>query len=150
MPAIGRAGHPDVAVGDHDVLGGALEQLGRDQPRLAHDLARRARHGGPGHRGDAAGDRAHAEADAIGVAAAHAHALDRHAELGGGDLGQRRLVRLALRADADVDEARRRWIDADVRALERARCPCPPRRRESRGRAARVPRALACALRQAG
>ena len=82
-------------------------------------LHRGALHRGPAHRGDPARDRAHAVADQAGVAAHHDHRLERHRELVGRDLGQGRLVPLALGADPQVHEHGAVRIHADVRALER-------------------------------
>src|SRR5262249_55331452 len=75
---------------------------------------------GPGHGGDTAGDRPHAEADTRGVAAHDDDAIDLDAELVRRDLRQRRLVSLTLRRHADVDEHGPTGIDADVGTLERA------------------------------
>ena len=72
-----------------------------------------------------------AKADERGVAAQHDHALERHAELGGADLGQRRLVRLALRRHADGDEHGAVGIDPHVGALERSNAGALEVRRES-------------------
>ena len=105
MRRSGDAGHQHVAVGEHDVVRRALEHLGADQPRLVRDLARpSARTAGPATAATRLAIVPMPKPTTIGVAAADDHALERHAELVGADLGQRRLVRLALRADADMDE----------------------------------------------
>ena len=116
----GHALHVHAALGEHDVLGRALEELGADEARLVRHLRGGALHRGAAHRGHAARDRAHAVADQAGVAAHDHHRLERHRQLVGRDLGQRGLVPLALGADAQVHEHGAVRIHADVRALEGA------------------------------
>ena len=69
--------------------------------------------------------------------------VDRHAELLGGDLGEHRLVPLALGGQAGGDHDLAGGLDPHVRALVRARRRCPPHRSRGRCRPA-VPRARAC------
>src|SRR5262249_62264157 len=65
----------------------------------------------------------------------HGHVLDRHAELGRGDLRHRRLVPLTVRQGARRDDDLARQVDADVGALPKAGAPPlaarPGRRRDT-------------------
>ena len=92
-----RADNVRARVGQHDIRRRALEHLAGDDARASRHLTRRARHGGARIGRDPAGDRAMAEADQRGVAAEDDDAIERHAQLGGADLRQCRLVRLPLR-----------------------------------------------------
>ena len=74
-----------------------LEQVGGDVEDALAQRARRVRDRAAGHRRRPAPARAReAERRDARVAVAHADLLDRHAELVGRDLGQRRLVALAV------------------------------------------------------
>ena len=115
---VGNALDEHTAAVEHDVVGSALEQLGGDEPGLLRHLCRRARDGRSRHGGHPARDGSHAVADELRVAALDHDAVERHGELIGADLGQRRLVRLALGGHADVDEDGAAWIHTHVGALE--------------------------------
>ena len=118
--ARGHAGHVGAPAGQHHVVGGALQRLGGHEPRAARDLAGGARDGRARHGGHPAGDGAHPVGDHAGVAADHADLVDLHAQLRRADLGQGRLVGLALAGDADEEIHGAAGIDADVGALEGA------------------------------
>ncbi len=118
MLRLGAPRDVHASLGEHDVLGRALEELGAHEAGLVRHLRGGALHRGPAHRGHAAGDRAHAVADQAGVAAHHHDRLERHRQLVRRDLGQRGLVSLTLRRDADVNEHGAVGVHADVGALE--------------------------------
>ena len=99
------------------VLPRALEQLGGDPRRPVAHLTRGARDRGPRVGDDAAPAGPHAEREEGRVTGAHDHVVERGAELGRGDLGERGRVPLTLRRDADEDVDRTARVHAHRRAL---------------------------------
>src|SRR5580700_12028667 len=87
---------PDIAVGDQEILRADLHEIGREIEHLRLELpgAMERHASGHGGRPAAAGQ---SERDDVAVADYDANLLERHAELVGGDLGQGRLVALAVR-----------------------------------------------------
>ena len=100
----GVPAHGELAVLELDVGVGRFEQVRGDLLRLVGELARH-------HRGGRAADRrrarrvgAEAVRRVVGVALHHLDVGDRDAELVGDDLGERRLVALALRLHAELED----------------------------------------------
>ena len=115
-----HADHVHPALLDAYVLGRALEHLGGDPCGSLADLARGLRDRGSGVGGHATSTGAHAKRKERGVAGIDLHILPGRAQLGGGDLRQRRRVTLALRRHADVHVDLAARIDPDRRAFVRA------------------------------
>ena len=86
-----------------EVLGRHLEHRRGDDPRPVADLARDERRRGAADRRRARPVGAEAVGRVVGVAVDHVDVLGRDPELLGDDLGERRLVALALGLDADPE-----------------------------------------------
>ena len=86
-----------------DVGDRRLEHARGDDLRLVAHLAGHERGGGPRHRRRPAAVRTEPERRVVGVAVHHLDVLGRDAELVGDDLGERRLVSLALRHHRQSD-----------------------------------------------
>ena len=99
--------HGEVAVLEFDIGGGGFEQMLGDAQAFFDNAVGGFLDDDRAEPHAAAGMRAAADRDAIGIAGDEAHGLDRHAEPFGDELREARLVALALRDDADdkLDEA---------------------------------------------
>ena len=99
--------HGEAAVLELDIGGGGFEQMLGDAHAFFDDAVGGFLDDDGAEPHAAAGMRAAADRDPVGVAGDEAHALDRHAEPFGDELREARLVALALRDDADdeLDEA---------------------------------------------
>ena len=99
--------HGEAAVLELDVGGRGLQQMLGDARALLDDVVGGFLDDDAAEPHAAAGMRAAADRDAVGVAGDEAHAVDRHAEPFGDQLGEARLVALALRhgADHQLDDA---------------------------------------------
>src|SRR5262249_23720902 len=121
----GGAAHGDGTVGDVDVSGRGLEERGRRLGDLVAHLPGRHVDGAPGVDRTARGECPHAERDGRRIPAHYGDPIERNAESVGGDLGERRLVPLPLRAGARGDDRvpgrvepyRGSLVRADGRAL---------------------------------
>ena len=100
------------------VVGADLQQVRGQLPRLLADLARGHRRGRAGGRRAAAGVGAETVGRGVGVAVLDDDVVDRQPELVGDDLGEGRLVPLALGLHADADDRRAGGVDADLGAVE--------------------------------
>src|SRR5204862_2222957 len=117
--AVARARRPDptrraagplpleAPLGTADLLARRFQHMARDLQPLLDDLVRRVEHDDAAETERAAGMRAAADRDAIGVARHELHRVDRHPEPFGDQLRKARLVALPLgcRADDDLDGA---------------------------------------------
>ena len=124
----GYAPHGDVAVGDHEVLGAGLEQLRGEVEDLRPCSCRAPCSAAPPAIVAARLPPVKPERDDVAVADDDPDLLERHAELVGRDLGERRLVALAVRHLAG-EHARRCRRPRDACACPR----CPARRRGPSG-----------------
>src|SRR5262249_14133660 len=88
--------HPDVAIGDLEILSAGFHEMRREIEHLGLELPSAVQGHASGHGGRpaAAGQ---PERDDVGVTDDDADLLERHAELVGSDLGKGRLVALAVR-----------------------------------------------------
>ena len=126
MLAVG-AGHGEAAVLEHDVGFRRLQQVGRDLLRLVDHLVHRLDDGRAADRERARAVGAHAERDLGGVAVDDLDVLDRDAEAVGDELGERRLVALAVAVRAGEHRHAAGRVDADLARLESpARAPSAP------------------------
>ncbi len=114
------AGDLQLAVLDDDVALVGFHQVGGDLLRLGLDLVERLddRRHADGARARAIG--AHAHLHLVGIAMHDRHAVDRHAETVGDELGEGRLVALpvAVRAGQHLDRADR--VDPHLRRFPQA------------------------------
>ncbi len=114
----GRALDAELAGLPFEVVLVGLEQVRRELAGLRLDLARRDRGGRAGDRGAARGVRAEAVGRGVRVAVLDLDVRDREAELLGDDLGERGLVALALRLDADPGQHLAGRMDPDLARVE--------------------------------
>ena len=116
----GRPLDPHHPVDDLEVAGVGLQGVARDPQRLGPHLAGRERDRVAAHDRGARGEGAHGVAEPAGVAGDDLDVLERHAQLVGGDLRERREVALALGGEPGRDLHLAGGLDHDVRALVRA------------------------------
>ena len=114
-----RALDPHHAVDDLQVAGVGLEGVARDPQRLRAHLAGGERDRVAAHDRRPRGEGADGVAEPAGVAGHDLDVLERHAELVGGDLRERREVALPLGGQAGRDLHLAGRLDDDVRALVR-------------------------------
>ena len=111
---LGIALHVPAPLLPGEVIGPRLEHRRRDHARLVAHLARDDRHRPARHRCGAAAVGAEPVRGLVGVAVAHLHVLGRDPELLGDDLGERRLVALALGLGAEADHRLAGRVHAQV------------------------------------
>ena len=142
-------GDGELAVLELDVIERGFHQMGGDLLALGDHLVHRLDHRGAADRQAATAVGAHAERDLGRVAVHHIHLVDRHAELVGNELRERRLVALAVAVRAGEHRHAAGRVDADFRHFVEAgagtqrshdlaggRCRRPRRRWRCRCRAA--------------
>src|SRR3989454_4650317 len=88
--------HLELALHVLDIVWRRFEQVRGDPPALLLDLVQRHENGGATDRSGAAPVRPHAEGDRAGIAVDDVDLLDGNLELVGDELGERRLVPLAV------------------------------------------------------
>ncbi len=111
------AGHAHAPAVERQVGLGRLQHLGGDLDGLLLHAGRRDMDRRAAQHRDAAADGADAVRKAPGVGRDHAHAFNRHRQNVGGDLGEHRMVALALRRGAGRDHHLAVGLDRDLRAL---------------------------------
>src|SRR6185436_3079440 len=109
--------HLKAAASDLKIVWARLQEPRREPTALLSDLGRRLRQGVTTETRAAAPERADRLRGAERVAVAHDHVLVGHAELVGDDLGERRLVSLAVRARAGDRRDLAAALDPDDAAL---------------------------------
>src|SRR2546425_1029536 len=115
--AAGRSDDAEAAVDRDDVVDRGLQHAGRESPRLLAHVARGKRQRGSAEGGAAAPERADPLGRAVRVAVTDRNRFWRHAELIGDDLGERRLMPLAVSARAGDGEHGAGLLHADEPAL---------------------------------
>ena len=114
-----HSAHLDDAIDDLQVAGVGLEGVARDPQRLVAYLARRGRDGVSTHHQSPRGEGSDGVAEPPGVSGDDGHAIKRHPEDVGCDLGECRLVTLALGGEAGGDHDGSVGLDLDPAALVR-------------------------------
>ena len=126
----------DLALAELEVLGGSLHHVRREREQLRADVGRGTNDRAAGDDGRPARVRPRPSGRGAGVARRQLHVLDADAELVGGDLGEGRLVALAVVVGAARQRDRtvglhrhaRRVVELDREACE-LRALAPPRGR---------------------
>ena len=113
----GRADDAEPALDGHDVLGRGFEEACRQPARLVAHVARRECQRRSAERGAPAPERPDTLRGAVRVAVANGHRLGRHTERVGDDLGERRLVPLAVGARSRDGEHGAGRLDANLPAF---------------------------------
>src|SRR5674476_887150 len=108
---------PHDAVDDLQVTGIHLERFAGDTEGLLPDVSGRERDRVAAHHGSARGECAYGITESAGVTGRDEDVLDRHPELVGDDLGEHRLMPLALAGEAGRDVDATAGLDLDVSAL---------------------------------